>query len=150
MIDGVELVTLKKNVDDRGFFTELMRADWTEILGEDSIKQAGLSMNYLGVVRAWHQHLRGQIDYFIVIQGVYKVCAYDEVSDELDEFIISADKLQVIRIPGIFWHGYKCLSEEPSMILSFITNLYDYESPDEGRRPYDSVIDPKTGKKYVW
>jgi len=64
--------------DERGIFTEIMRADWKELLGEDSIVQANLSVTYPGIVRAWHRHIRGQTDYFLVLKGSIKVCIYDD------------------------------------------------------------------------
>jgi len=69
---------LAKLPDERGIFTELMRSDWRDLLEEDSIIQANLSMTYPGVVRAWHRHTRGQTDYFLVLKGSIKVCAYDD------------------------------------------------------------------------
>lgn len=149
MLQGVKLWDLKKNEDDRGFFVELMRADWDVFLEGDKIVQVNLSRSYPGVTRAWHRHSRGQIDYFVVIEGAYKLCAYDEEELELDEFIIFSDKMQIVRIPGRHWHGYTCI-DTSSKILNLVTKLYDYKKPDEERRPYDSVIDPRTGEKYVW
>ena len=148
MLQGVKLCDLKKNVDDRGFFVELMRADWDVFLG-DKIVQVNISNSYPDVTRAWHRHSRGQIDYFVVIDGAYKICACEE-GKELNEFFVDSSKLQVVRIPGKFWHGYKCISNKPSKILNFVTKLYDYNNPDEERRLHDSIIDPRTGEIYVW
>jgi dTDP-4-dehydrorhamnose 3,5-epimerase len=61
-LSGVKLVDLFS--DERGVFTEIMRADWGELLGEDSIVQANFTETYPGIVRAWHWHVRGQADYF--------------------------------------------------------------------------------------
>ena len=69
---------MKRRFDERGFFTEVVRADWSDLFGEDKIVQANLSMSYLGIVRAWHRHLRGQVDYFLTLKGSLKICAYDE------------------------------------------------------------------------
>jgi hypothetical protein len=46
-----------------------MRADWKDLLGDDVVVQANLSVTYPGIVRAWHRHLRGQTDYFLVVRG---------------------------------------------------------------------------------
>ncbi|MEM3648023.1 MAG: dTDP-4-dehydrorhamnose 3,5-epimerase, partial [Thermoproteota archaeon] len=77
-----------------------------------------------GIVRAWHRHLRGQTDYFIVVKGAMKICAYDEETGELDEIIGSEDKLQIIRIPGHYWHGTKTIGVKPSLTIYFVTKLY--------------------------
>ena len=69
MLDGIIIKPLKRNVDERGSFSEILRTDWKEMLGEDNLSQANLSMTYPGMVRAWHRHERGQIDYFVVLKG---------------------------------------------------------------------------------
>jgi len=124
MLDGVKVYELKKFPDERGFFTELLRRDWKDLLGDEWIVQANLSYSYPGIVRAWHRHLRGQVDYFIVLKGAMKICAYDEETKTLDEIVASEHKLQVVRIPGHYWHGTKTLGDEPSLTLYFVTRLY--------------------------
>jgi len=152
LLDGVKVYQLKKIPDERGFFAELLRKDWKEILGNEWIVQSNLSYSYPGIIRAWHRHLRGQTDYFIVLQGAMKICAYDEKTGQLDEIIASEHKLQIVRIPGHYWHGTKTIGNKPSLTLYFVTNLYDHENPDEERRPWNdpSIIDPKTGKPFDW
>ncbi|MEM1542854.1 MAG: dTDP-4-dehydrorhamnose 3,5-epimerase family protein [Ignisphaera sp.] len=161
MLNGVKIYELKKIPDERGYFTEILRMDWKEILGEEWIVQANLSYSYPGVVRAWHRHLRGQTDYFIVIKGAMKICAYDDETKELDEIIASEHKLQIIRIPGHYWHGTKTVGNTPSLTIYFVTKLYDYNNPDEERRPWNdqNIIpksingkkdDPRVGKPWDW
>jgi len=152
LLDGVKIYELKKTPDERGFFAELLRQDWTKILNDEWIAQANLSFSYPGVIRAWHHHLRGQTDYFIVLQGAMKICAYDEKMKQLDEIVSSEHKLQIVRIPGHYWHGTKTIGEKPSLTLYFVTRLYDYKNPDEERRAWNdpTIIDPKTQKPYDW
>ena len=52
MLEGVRIYELKKIPDERGFFAELLRRDWKEILGDEWIAQANLSYSYPGVIRA--------------------------------------------------------------------------------------------------
>lgn len=145
MLDGIKIVDLKVFPDERGFFAEGFRDDWKDILGDDRIVQTNISKSYPGMIRAWHRHVRGQNDYFIVLKGALKICAFDEQSGELSEVVLSGDRLQVVKIPGKYWHGTKCVSNEPSLTLYFVNNLYDYKSPDEERREWaDPSIIPKT------
>ena len=152
MLEGVKVFELKKIPDERGFFAEILRKDWREILGDEWIVQANLSYSYPGVIRAWHRHKRGQIDYFVVLQGAMRICAYDDQTKQLDEIVSTEHKLQIVRIPGHYWHGTKTIGYKPSLTLYFVTRLYDYANPDEERRPWNdpSIIDPKTGKPYDW
>ncbi len=161
MLDGVKTYELKKIPDERGYFCEILRMDWKEFLGEEWVAQANLSYSYPGIVRAWHRHLRGQTDYFIVVKGAMKICAYDEGLGEVDEVVGSEDKPQVVRVPGHYWHGTKTVGVKPSLTIYFVTKLYDYRDPDEERRPWnDQTIipysingrrdDPRVGKPWDW
>lgn len=145
MLDGIKIVDIKVLPDERGFFAEGMRTDWKDMLDDDKIAQVNISKSFPGMIRAWHRHLKGQNDYFIVIKGSLKICAYDEQTGELSEVVASGDKLQAVKIPGKYWHGTKCVSNEPSMTVYLVSNLYDYQSPDEERRPWaDPAIVAKT------
>ena len=165
-IKGIIAKELIKHVDERGFFSEILRIDWNDVIEENHIVQFNLSYSYPNIVRAWHRHLRGQVDYFICIDGSIKVCAYDDREDsetyrELDEIVLSSERLRVIRIPGILWHGYKAIGTKPIKLLYGVNRLYDYENPDEERRPWNdpSIIptsingkknDPRVGKSWDW
>jgi dTDP-4-dehydrorhamnose 3,5-epimerase len=59
-LPGVKTYDLKVIPDERGFFSEALRNDWKELLGEDEIVQVNVSFSYPGIIRAWHRHLRGQ------------------------------------------------------------------------------------------
>ncbi|MEM1986534.1 MAG: dTDP-4-dehydrorhamnose 3,5-epimerase family protein [Nitrososphaeria archaeon] len=145
MLDGIKVSDLKSFPDERGFFCEILRQDWKDVLGDEWIVQANLSFSYPGMVRAWHRHLRGQVDYFIVVEGSMKICAYDDKTSELDEIVSSERRLQVVRIPGHYWHGTKTIGNKPSLTIYFVTRLYDYKNPDEERRPWnDPTIVPKS------
>ena len=148
MLEGVKVFEVEKNIDERGYFCEVLRKDWNkEILGDDEIVQANLSITYPGIVRAWHKHLRGQVDFFLVLRGALKICAYDDQNQEINEIITSSEKLQLVRIPGNYWHGFKNISDKTSVVVYFVNRLYDYKNPDEKRRPWDdpSIVDRKNG-----
>ena len=161
MLEGIQIKPLKRRFDERGFFVELIRKNWKEILREDDIVQANLSISYPEIIRAWHRHLRGQVDYFVVLKGALKICAYEEISGELNEIISTGYNLQIVKIPGIYWHGFKVISNEAAWLLYFVNKLYNYEKPDEERRPWNdqNIIpksingktdDPRAGKPWDW
>jgi dTDP-4-dehydrorhamnose 3,5-epimerase len=147
--------------DERGFFAEALRQDWKDLLEEEWIVQANISYSYPNIVRAWHKHQRGQVDYFLVLKGAMKICAYEEETGKLVEIIASGEKPSIVRIPGKYLHGTKTVSNTPSLTVYFVTRLYDYKSPDEIRRPWnDQTIipteingrkeDPRVGKPWDW
>src|SRR2546422_4127635 len=157
VLPGFRIHDLKKNVDVRGFFAEIYREDWKDLLGDDKIVQANLSYSYPGMIRAWHRHIRGQVDYFIVLKAALKICAYDDregspTKGQLAEVVASEDKLQSVRVPGHYWHGTKALGDKPALAIYCVNRLYDFQNPDDERRTWNdnSVIDPRTGKGYDW
>lgn len=160
-LPDIKIADLARFPDERGVFTELIRSDWKELLNGDEVVQANLSVTYPGIVRAWHRHVRGQVDYFLVIKGSIKVCAYDDINAHLVEVFLSEDRMQILRVPGKYWHGFKVISHEPSYLIYFTNKLYDYSRPDEERRPWnDRTIvpkmingrtdDPRVGKPWDW
>ena len=161
MLKGINIKPLKRFNDERGSFTELMRQDWKDILNEDRFVQANFSISYPGIIRAWHRHLRGQIDYFLVLKGALKICAYDQETKELDEVVSTGQTPQIVRVPGHYWHGFKVISNETAWLLYFTTKLYSYDDPDEERRPWNDETlipefingkkdDPRAGKQWNW
>lgn len=160
-LKGVKTFELKLLPDERGFFAEALRKDWKELLEDEWITQANVSYSYPNIVRAWHKHVRGQIDYFLVLKGAMKICAYEEETGKMVEIIASGEKPTLVRIPGKYLHGTKTISNEPSLTVYFVTKLYDYQNPDEKRRPWnDQTIipteingkkdDSRAGKPWNW
>jgi len=160
-LKGVKVQEINLIPDERGFFAEALRQDWKDLLEEEWIVQANISYSYSNIVRAWHKHERGQVDYFLVLKGAMKICAYEEETGKLVEIIASGEKPSIVRIPGKYLHGTKTVSNTPSLTLYFVTRLYDYKSPDEIRRPWnDQTIipteingrkdDPRVGKPWDW
>jgi dTDP-4-dehydrorhamnose 3,5-epimerase len=157
MLPGVKLHDVNKFIDERGFFAEIMRDDWKSLLGDDRIAQVNLSLSLPGTVRAWHRHSRGQTDYLMVLEGLLKICAYDDAEGsptrgQLSEIVASDQKPQVIRIPGHYWHGTKTLGIKPSVTIYLVTRLHDAKNPDEERRPWNDskIVDPKTMEPFDW
>ena len=165
-LKGVKIADLARFPDERGIFTEIMRTDWSKLLDGDNIMQANFSVTYPNIIRAWHKHERNQVDYFLVLKGSIKVCAYDDNEDSptkghLIEVTLSEYKMQILRIPGKYWHGFKVISHEPAYLIYFVNKLYDYINPDEKRRPWNdpNIIptsingrrdDPRVGKPWDW
>jgi len=75
-LKGVRTEEITIRPDERGYFTEALRQDAKELLEGDWIVQANVSYSYPNIVRAWHKHVKGQVDYFLVLKGAMKICAY--------------------------------------------------------------------------
>jgi dTDP-4-dehydrorhamnose 3,5-epimerase len=159
-LPGIRSQDINLMPDERGFFTEVLRQDWKELIDE-WVVQANMSYSFPGMVRAWHRHDRGQVDYFLVVQGAAKICAYDEKTQRLVEVIGNGRKPSITRIPGFYLHGFKAISDEPTLIIYFVNRIYDYKNPDEVRRPWNDpqIIpieingnknDPRVGIPWDW
>ena len=138
MIEGVVLRELKKNVDDRGYLMEILRNDWADVFKR--FGQAYVSLNYPGVIRAWHYHQK-QSDVFVCLAGMIKVPLYDAregsaTKGRIDEHIIGDHRAVAILIPPGVYHGYQTIGVEPSLLINFPTELYD--GGDEHRVPHDT------------
>jgi dTDP-4-dehydrorhamnose 3,5-epimerase len=73
-----------------------------------------------------------------------EICAYDDETEELDEIVSTGENLQVVRIPGHYWHGFKVVGDERAYLVYFVNLLYDYEEPDEERRAWnDPTVVPR-------
>lgn len=139
MIQGVEIKKLTRHADERGFLMELLRKD-DPIFSK--FGQTYVSMNYPGVVRAWHYH-RKQDDYFVCVKGMIKVALYDmregsPTQGEVAEYYLGDNNNIILRIPVGVAHGYKTVGAEPSLLINFPTETYDPRVPDEFRMDWDT------------
>ena len=139
MIQGVEIKQLARHADERGFLMELLRSD-------DAIftkfGQCYVSMNYPGVIRAWHHHKK-QDDFFVVMKGMIKVGLYDRregspTRGEVGEFYLGDNNNIMLKIPVGVVHGYKTVGTEPSLLINFPSEVYNPEEPDEYRFPWNT------------
>ncbi len=139
MIEGVRIKQLVPHADERGYLMELLRSD------DDIFRKFGqcyVSLNYPGVVRAWHYHKK-QDDYFAVIKGMCKVGLYDlregsPTHGEANTFYLGEHSRILLLIPVGVAHGYKTVGTEPSLLINFPTEVYNPAEPDEYRIPWDS------------
>ena len=139
MIDGVVIKKLHGNADERGCLTEILRSD------DDIFERFGqiyASLNYPGVIRAWHYHKK-QDDLWAVVKGMVKAVLYDSregspTYGEVQEVFLGEQNMILLKIPRGVIHGYKTIGVEPSLLLNIPTEPYNAAQPDEYRLPYDT------------
>lgn len=144
MIEGVRTKQLKRHADERGFLMEMLRTDDEEFYTR--FAQTYVSLNYPGVIRAWHYH-KLQTDLWVVPRGMVKAVLYDSRPDsptngEVQEFFMGEQNMILLRIPVGVMHGYKTVGVEPSLLVNFPDQLYNPANPDEYREPYDTTKIP--------
>ena len=133
-IDGVAVKDLRVIPDERGYVMEMLRADDPEFAG---FGQAYISATYPGVVKAWHYH-KVQVDQFVCIVGMVKLVLIDTREDSptkgvVNEFFLGVQRPQLVVVPNLVYHGWKCISEEMSLVVNIPTVPYNYAEPDEFR-----------------
>ena len=142
MIQGVQVKTLKVIADERGWLMEMLRNDDDLFLG---FGQVYMTAAYPGVVKGWHYH-KLQVDHFVCVKGMMKVVLFDPREDsptkgEVNEFHIGERNQQLVQIPPLVYHGFKCSSEEPALLINTVTQPYNHADPDEFRvDPHDNDI----------
>ena len=112
---------LKMNVDNRGSFTEFIR---TENKGQVSIN---VSKPHIVKGNHWHH---SKNEKFLVVKGngVIRFRKIDE--DEIIEYFVSGDKLEVVDIPVGYTHNIENLGDEDMVTVMWVNEPFDKEKPD--------------------
>ncbi len=144
-IAGVKTKRLARIPDERGWLMEILRADDAEFFS--AFGQVYVSATYPGVVKAWHYH-KAQVDTFACVAGMIKLVLVDTrpgspTEGAINEFFIGTLNPMLVQVPKLVYHGWKCISEEPSLVVNVPSAPYRYDDPDEfrlaahGALPYD-------------
>ena len=113
---------LNMNVDDRGSFTELLR---TEKCGQFSI-----NVSKPGVTKGQHWH-HSKWEFFIVVSGEGLIQQRQIHTDEVLEFYVTGDKLEVIHILPGYTHNIINLSDTEDLVTVMWSNeMFDAVKPD--------------------
>ncbi|HWV36094.1 MAG TPA: dTDP-4-dehydrorhamnose 3,5-epimerase family protein, partial [Thermomicrobiales bacterium] len=126
LIDGSIVHGLKTNRDPRGTLTELLRADWPDVFGEDMpFAQVYTSTTGPGVARdidKWHVH-QHQTDRFYCVAGRIVVAIADPRPESPTQGAVMLVELQaqddapaplLVTIPPRTLHGFVVTSEGPA------------------------------------
>jgi dTDP-4-dehydrorhamnose 3,5-epimerase len=144
-IDGVKVKPLRAVADERGWLMEILRADESDLFTK--FGQLYVSATYPGVVKGWHYHRR-QIDNFACVAGMVKLVLIDTrvgspSEGMVNEFFIGTQNPALVQVPNLVYHGWKCISVEPSLVVNVPNEPYQRDEPDEyrlephGTLPYD-------------
>ena len=139
MIEGVEVIPLRRHEDGRGWFMEIRRESE---LPKPS-RQTNIAFTRKGVIKGLHYHERGQDDLFVCLQGMIRVVLLDRESGETFTMDIGDDNPVAIYVPGQLAHGYEALTDV--LFCYEVTEEYDPDNPDEHGIPWN---DPRV--KQLW
>lgn len=141
-IEGVRVKPLRVVPDERGWLMEVLRNDDEGLFSR--FGQVYVSATYPGVVKAWHCHAR-QTDNFACVAGMIKLVLIDTreespTRDAVDELFLGVHNPLLVQVPPLVYHGWKCISAEPSLVVNVPDQPYDRADPDERRLPPHGVL----------
>ena len=112
---------LKMNVDERGSFTEILR---TADRGQFSV-----NISKPGITKGNHWHNTKNEKFLVVSgRGVVRFRAPD--SDEVIEYYVSGDRLEVVDIPTGYTHNIENLGDSDLVTFMWCSECFDPQRPD--------------------
>lgn len=112
---------LKMNTDQRGSFTEFLK---TEEYGQVSV-----NVSKPGITKGQHWH-HSKNEKFLVVSGKGLIQFRDIYSNEIIEYYVSGDKLEVIDIPTGYTHNIINIGESDMVTIMWANEKFDPEHPD--------------------
>ena len=112
---------LKMNKDNRGSFTEFIR---TKEHGQVSI-----NISKPGITKGNHWH-HTKNEKFLVVSGTGMIRFRKINDDEIIEYPVSGDKLEVIDIPTGYTHNIENLGDTNMVTVMWVNEPFDPNKPD--------------------
>jgi dTDP-4-dehydrorhamnose 3,5-epimerase len=117
MIDGVQVVPLRRIPDERGTVYHMLKRTDPHF---SRFGEIYFSTIYPGVVKGWHLHKNMTLHY-ACIHGRIKLVIYDDregsrTRGELAEVFLGADNYALVVIPPGLWNGFKGMGSEPAIM----------------------------------
>lgn len=112
---------LKMNTDNRGSFTEFIR---TKDRGQVSV-----NISKPGIVKGNHWH-HTKNEKFLVVSGKGVIRFRKIDSDDVIEYYVSGEKLEVIDIPTGYTHNIENLGDRDMVTIMWANEPFDPEKPD--------------------
>jgi UDP-2-acetamido-2,6-beta-L-arabino-hexul-4-ose reductase len=112
---------LKMNVDNRGSFTEFLK---TPDRGQVSI-----NISKQGITKGNHWH-HTKNEKFLVVSGKGVIRFRKVDSDEVIEYFVSGEKMEVVDIPIGYTHNIENLGDTDMVTIMWANEPFDPEKPD--------------------
>ena len=113
MIDGVQIVHLKRIPDERGTVMHMLKRT------DPHFREFGeiyFSTVYRDVIKGWHKHARMALNY-CCIHGRIKLVLFDDreaspTRGELQEIFLGPESYALVVVPESVWNGFKGMAPE--------------------------------------
>lgn len=143
MIEGVQVIPLRRIPDERGLVAHMLRADDPHF---ERFGEIYFSFVYPGVVKGWHLHREMTLFYAVPV-GTIKLVLYDErlgssTKGRLDELFLGEDSYSLVRIPAGVWNGIKGVGIGTAVVANCSTIPHRSDEierldPHHNHIPYD-------------
>ena len=112
---------LNMHVDDRGSFTEFIKTS--------NSGQVSVNVGKPGIVKGNHFH-HTKNEKFLVVKGTCSIKFRKIDSEDVIEYIVSGDKLQVVDIPTGYTHSITNIGQDDSITIMWASESFDPNNPD--------------------
>ena len=112
---------LNMHVDNRGSFTEFIKTS--------NSGQVSVNVGKPGVVKGNHFH-HTKNEKFLVVKGTCSIKFRKIDSEDVIEYIVSGDKLQVVDIPTGYTHSITNIGQNDSITIMWASESFDPNNPD--------------------
>jgi UDP-2-acetamido-2,6-beta-L-arabino-hexul-4-ose reductase len=112
---------LKMNCDNRGSFTEFIRTPESG--------QVSVNVSRPGITKGNHWH-HTKNEKFLVVSGEGLIRFRKIDSDEIIEYRVSGEKMQVVDIPTGYTHSIVNVGEHDLVTVMWVNECFDPEKPD--------------------
>ena len=112
---------LKMNLDNRGSFTEFFKTP--------NRGQVSVNISKPGITKGNHWH-HTKNEKFLVVSGKGFIRFRKIDSDEIIEYFVSGDKMEVVDIPTGYTHNIENLGDTDMVTIMWANEQFDPERPD--------------------
>lgn len=112
---------LKMNVDNRGSFTEFLKSP--------ERGQVSVNISKPGITKGNHWH-HTKNEKFLVVSGKGVIRFRKINTNEIIEYFVSGDKLEVVDIPVGYTHNIENLGDTDMVTVMWVNEVFDKERPD--------------------
>lgn len=112
---------LDMHVDNRGSFTEFLKTPFNG--------QVSVNVGHPGIVKGNHYH-QSKNEKFLTVSGTCSIKFRQVGTDEVIEYIVSGDKLEVVDIPTGYTHSITNIGQTDSVTLMWANEPFNLNNPD--------------------
>lgn len=113
--------SLDMHCDDRGSFTEMFKSI--------SSGQVSVNISKPGITKGNHWH-HTKNEKFVVVSGKGVIRFRKEGEDDIIEYFVSGDKIEVVDIPTGYTHNIENLGDTDMVTIMWCNECFDPDKPD--------------------